>query len=128
MVERRQYSKITLYKTDPSGLFSLKSLEKKGMGDMDEKKCNEKTVKICTAKDLVELTLIRETLKEDGIDCLEMPYVCGAYDDIFVPAKGYADIYVLESDRQTALEVIASLEQEKKDAPKGEEEEDEEEE
>jgi hypothetical protein len=95
---------------------------------MDENRRNEKTVKLCTAKDLVELTLIREALKEVGIDCLEMPYVCGAYDDIFVPAKGYADIYVLESDRQTAFEVIASLEQEKMDEPEEEEEEDEEEE
>jgi hypothetical protein len=29
MAERRQYSKITLYKTDPSGLFSLRVLKRR---------------------------------------------------------------------------------------------------
>lgn len=30
MAERRQYSKITLYKSAPSGLFSPNSVEQKG--------------------------------------------------------------------------------------------------
>ena len=90
---------------------------------MDKNRRNEKTVRLCTTKDLVELTLIREALEEIGIDCLEVPSVDAAYDDIFVPARGYADIHVFESDRQTAFEVIASLEQEKMEEPEGEEEE-----
>jgi hypothetical protein len=49
--------------------------------------------------------------------------VSAAYDDIFVPAKGYADIYVLESDHPAAFEVVASLEQKKKEDPEGEEKE-----
>jgi len=89
---------------------------------MGENRRSEKTVKICTAKDLVELTIVREALKEAGIDCLEVPSVDTAYDDIFVPARGYADIYVFESDRQTALEIIYSLERKKKEEPEEEEE------
>lgn len=74
---------------------------------------NEKTVKLCSARDVVELTLIMESLEESGIDCLEVPFSDAAYDGIFVPSKGYSDIFVFESQLEDAEKIIAALQMEK---------------
>ncbi|HOE63043.1 MAG TPA: DUF2007 domain-containing protein [Candidatus Sumerlaeota bacterium] len=76
---------------------------------MDAERINEKTVKLRTAQDIVELTLIKEALKGAGIDCMEVPFVDAAYDGIFVPAKGFSDVFVFESQLEQAEKIIAAL-------------------
>lgn len=85
---------------------------------MDAERTNEKTVKLCSAKDIVELTLIKEALEESGIDCMEVPFVDAAYDGIFVPAKGFSDVFVFESQLEQAEKIIAALQMEDNEAEK----------
>ncbi len=70
---------------------------------------NEKMVKLCETRDIVELTLLRQALTDAQIKCMDSPHSESAYDDLFVPAMGYADIYVFETDLQAAQKVVANL-------------------
>jgi hypothetical protein len=76
---------------------------------MNENHRDEEIVKICSAKDLVDLTMLKEALREAGIECMDRSYSDSAYNDIFVPSKGFADIFVFVSDRNKAAEVISAL-------------------
>ena len=76
---------------------------------MSDKYRDEKIVKLCGTKDIVELTILRQALEEAGIKCMDAPHTDSAYDDLFVPAMGYADIYVFESDLPAAQKVVASV-------------------
>lgn len=76
---------------------------------MDEHE-NDKIVKLCSTLELVEYTLVKETLEQEGIECMDTPHVDSAYDDLFVPAQGYADIYVYETDLEEAKNILDALE------------------
>lgn len=82
---------------------------------MSQNERNEKTVKLCTARDLVEYEMVKDALKEAGLDCMEVLHTDSALDGIYVPSKGYADIHVFESDREKACEILASIRQEAKE-------------
>jgi len=85
-------------------------IKRKGIRTMQKR--DEKVVQLCTTRDLVQYTMYKEALENAGIDCMDTPHVDSAYDDLFVPAQGYADIYVFESDKNAALGVIEKLKQE----------------
>ncbi|MBN1903126.1 DUF2007 domain-containing protein [Candidatus Sumerlaeota bacterium] len=76
---------------------------------MDDRK-KEKIVKLCSPLELVEYTLVKEALDQAGIECLDTPHFDAAYDDLFVPSSGYADIYVYESNLEEAQKILDSLE------------------
>jgi|GEM_PF-520944 len=76
---------------------------------MGEQHREDKIVKLCSTGELVEYTLLKDALGEAGIDCMDTPHVDSAYDDLFVPSRGYADVYVFKSDLSKAKKVLASL-------------------
>jgi hypothetical protein len=76
---------------------------------MEEKRPNEKIVKLCSTLDLVEYTILIDALTKAGIECLDTPYVDSAYDDLYVPARGYADVYVFESELEEARKILFQI-------------------
>jgi len=76
---------------------------------MEEKRPNEKIVKLCSTIDLVEYTILTDALAKSGIQCLETPHVDSAYDDLYVPSKGYADVYVFESELEEAGKILLQI-------------------
>lgn len=76
---------------------------------MDEHE-KDKIIKLCSTVELVEYTLVKEALDQAGIECMDTPHVDSAYDDLFVPAQGYADIYVYETDLEEAKKILDALE------------------
>ena len=72
-------------------------------------KQKDRIVKLCSPRELVEYTLLRDALEKAGIECLDRPHVDSAYDDLYVPAKGYADLFVYEADLEDAEKIIEAL-------------------
>jgi hypothetical protein len=70
----------------------------------------EKIVRLCSPTELVGYTLIKESLEQAGIQCMDTPHYDSAYDDLYVPSRGYADIYVYEPDLEAAQKILDSLE------------------
>lgn len=81
---------------------------------------DEKVVRLCTVYDLVEYTMCKKALEDAGIECMDTPHVTNAYDGLFKPAMGYADIYVFESERQEALKIIEDVKAQKQAEEQGE--------
>jgi len=76
---------------------------------MEEKRPNEKIVKLCSTRDLVEYTILTDALTKAGIECMDTPHVDSAYDDLYVPSRGYADVYVFESELEEARKVLEQI-------------------
>jgi len=76
---------------------------------MEEKRPEEKIVKLCSTRDLVQYTILKDALTEAGIECMDTPHVDSAYDDLYVPAKGYADVYVFELDLEEARKILEQV-------------------
>lgn len=70
----------------------------------------DKIVKLCSPEELVEYTIVKEALAQAGIECMDRPHFDSAYDDLFVLSRGYADIYVYETDLEAAQKIRDSLE------------------
>ena len=81
---------------------------------MSEKRRNEKLVRICSPSDIVEYAMFKGALQQAGIECMNTPHYSGAYDGLFVASRGYADIYVFESDKDKADKILNELKQTKK--------------
>ena len=77
---------------------------------------DEKVVRLCTVYNLVEHTMYKKALEDAGIECMDTPYVTLAYNGLFKPSMGYADIYVFESEREEALKVIDAVKAQKLEA------------
>ena len=81
---------------------------------MSESHRDENLVRIASAANLVEHTMFKEALQQAGIECMNTPHYSGAYDGLFVASRGYADIYVFESDKDKADKILNELKQTKK--------------
>ena len=72
---------------------------------------NEKTIKIFTLERAHEalLPLIRESFASENIELHFQSKLDTAYDGIFVTQKGFGDIFVFESDRERAEEILHDI-------------------
>jgi hypothetical protein len=66
-------------------------------------------IPIYTLKNQIEAQVIEEALREAGVRFVIRTYEDTAYNGIFVPQKGYGQVFVEEEDRQRAEEIIAAL-------------------
>jgi hypothetical protein len=76
---------------------------------LEEKRSKEKIVKLCSTRDIVEYTILTDALTRAGIECTDTPHVDSAYDDLYVPARGYADVYVFESELEEARKILEQI-------------------
>jgi len=63
-------------------------------------------IPIHTLKNQIEAQVIEEALREAGIKYVIRTFEDTAYNGIFVPQKGYGQVFVEEGDRQGAEKVI----------------------
>lgn len=63
-------------------------------------------IPIYTLKNQIEAQVIEEALREAGIKFIIRSFEDRAYNGIFVPQKGYGQVFVEEGDRQRAEKVI----------------------
>ena len=72
---------------------------------------NDETVKIFTLEREHEalLPLIRESFANENIEMHFHSKLDTAYDGIFVTQKGFGDVYVFESDRIQAEQILRDI-------------------
>jgi hypothetical protein len=87
-------------------------------GEFERKKAQEEQfqhdtktlVKIFTLNNKFEADLITRELEKEGITVLIRNFRDTAYNGIYIPQKGWGEVRVPEKDKQRAMELIASLE------------------
>jgi hypothetical protein len=87
-------------------------------GDFERRRAQEEQfqddtktlVKIFTLNNKFEADLIIRELEKEGITVLIRNFRDTAYNGIYIPQKGWGEVRVPEKDKQRAIEVIASLE------------------
>jgi len=67
-------------------------------------------VKVFTLKNKFEADLITRELEKAGITVMIRNFRDTAYDGIYIPQKGWGEVRVPEKDRQRAMALISSLE------------------
>ena len=66
-------------------------------------------IPVYTIRNQIEAQVIEEALREAGIKFIIRSFDDRAYNGIFIPQKGYGQVFVEEEDRQRAEEIIAEL-------------------
>ena len=66
-------------------------------------------IRLTILENRFETDLITRALAEDGIAYLIKRYEDSAYDGLFVTQKGYAALYVEETDKEAAEAVVETV-------------------
>ena len=69
----------------------------------------QNTVVLCSVENEIEAQLIEGALSEQGIACMVDRSHDTAYDGLFIPAKGWARVLVLEGELEEARRVVERL-------------------
>jgi hypothetical protein len=68
-----------------------------------------KTTTVYTCRDATEVPWIKSTLKAEGIEVFVVPLTDSAFDGIYTPQRGTAQIQVYEKDVLAAERIIKDL-------------------
>jgi len=68
-----------------------------------------KWVRIHTIESIFEMDILKDALEKDGIEFSIKEYKDTAYDGLFVLQKGYAALFVKETDEVAATAIIKRL-------------------
>ena len=91
-------------------LISQGEFERRKIQEEQFQRDTKTLVKIFTLNNKFEADLITRELEKEGITVLIRNFRDTAYDGIYIPQKGWGEVRVPEKDKQRALELIASLE------------------
>lgn len=68
-----------------------------------------KQVNIHTIENIFEMDMIRDALDAEGIPYTIKEHRDTAYDGLFILQKGYASLFVLENDKDRALDIVKRI-------------------
>jgi uncharacterized protein Veg len=68
-----------------------------------------KQVNIHTIENIFEMDMIRDALDAEGIPYTIKEHRGTAYDGLFILQKGYASLFVLENDKDRALDIVKRI-------------------
>lgn len=69
----------------------------------------DKWVKIHTIESIFEMDIIKDALEKEGIEYSIKEYKDTAYDGLFVLQKGYASLFVKQTNELAATAIIKRL-------------------
>jgi hypothetical protein len=70
---------------------------------------NEKWKKIHVIENIFEMDMIKDAFDKEGLEYSIKEYKDTAYDGLFVLQKGYASLFVRESDEELAKSIVKNI-------------------
>lgn len=66
-------------------------------------------INVYTIESIFEMDMIKDALDKDGIPYTVKEHLDTAYDGLFILQKGYASLFVQESDKDRVLAIVKRI-------------------